>query len=136
MFLPSLTQYFSAPWDIGVRKAKEVLFQSRFMPAREAMSAGFVNTVVPRAELDKAATQLALQIAETDRFVLRMLKLAINQAQDAMGFGAAIRGAHSHHFLIAAAGAIRNGGDFRVEGRRMGGVDQALKKRAIAQRGN
>ena len=29
MFLPSLTQYFSAPWDVGIRKSKEILFQSR-----------------------------------------------------------------------------------------------------------
>jgi enoyl-CoA hydratase len=128
-FLPSLTQYFSAPWDIGVRKAKEVLFQSRFMDAAEAMRAGFVNTVAPRADLEKETLALARRIAETDRFVLRMLKLAINQAQDAMGFSAAIRGAHSHHFLLAAGQALRNKGDFRVEGRRLGGVDQALKKK-------
>ena len=127
-FLPSLTQYFSAPWDIGVRKAKEVLFQSRFMDAQEACRAGFVNTVVPRADLEKATTALARKIAETDRFVLRMVKLAVNQAQDAMGFSTAIRGAHSHHFLLAAGQALRNAGDFRVEGRRLGGVDQALKK--------
>jgi len=128
-FLPSLTQYFSAPWDIGVRKAKEVLFQSRFMDAPEAMRAGFVNTVVPRAELEQETLALARRIAETDRFVLRMLKLAVNQAQDAMGFSAAIRGAHSHHFLLAAGQALRNAGNFRVEGRRLGGVDQALKKK-------
>ena len=29
MFLPSLLQYFSIPWDVGVRKAKEILYQSR-----------------------------------------------------------------------------------------------------------
>ena len=128
-FLPSLTQYFSAPWDVGARKAKEVLFQSRFMDAPEALRAGFVNTVVPRAELEQETLALARRIAETDRFVLRMLKLAVNQAQDAMGFTAAIRGAHSHHFLLAAGQALRNAGDFRVEGRRMAGVDQALKKK-------
>ncbi|MFZ0889680.1 MAG: enoyl-CoA hydratase-related protein [Candidatus Binataceae bacterium] len=128
MFLPSLTQYFSAPWDIGVRKAKEVLFQSRFMDAHEAMRAGFVNQVVPRADLDKESLALAGRIAQTDRFVLRLTKLAVNLAQDAMGFPAAIRGAHSQHFLLAAGGALRNAGDFTVEGRRMPGVEQALKK--------
>lgn len=134
LFLPSLTQYFSAPWDIGARKAKEVLFQSRFMDAQEAMRAGFVNIVAPRAELEKETTALARRIAESDRFVLQMLKLAVNQAQDAMGFSAAIRGAHSHHFLLAAGGALRNQGDFRIEGRRLGGVDQALKRRGIDSR--
>src|SRR5271170_975531 len=90
-FLPSLTQYFSVPWDIGVRKAKEVLFQSRFMDADEAMRAGFVNTVVPRAELEQTTLAMARKIAESDRFVLRLLKLAANHAQDAMGFAATIR---------------------------------------------
>ena len=47
LFLPSHTQYFSAPWDVGVRKAKEILFQNRFIPAREAMELGFVNQVFP-----------------------------------------------------------------------------------------
>src|ERR1700752_446522 len=53
MFLPALTQYFSAPWDIGVRKAKEILFQSRFIDAQEALTTGLVNVVVPRRELEK-----------------------------------------------------------------------------------
>ncbi len=128
-FLPSLTQYFSVPWDIGVRKAKEVLFQSRFMDADEAMRAGFVNTVVPRAELEQATLAMARRIAESDRFVLRLLKLAVNQAQDAMGFAATIRSAHSHHFLLAAGQALRNAGNFRVDRRRMAGVEQALKKK-------
>ena len=49
MFLPSLLQYFSIPWDVGVRKAKEILYQSRFVKAEEAEKLGFVNMVVPRA---------------------------------------------------------------------------------------
>jgi enoyl-CoA hydratase/carnithine racemase len=48
MFLPSLTQYFSAPWDVGVRKSKEILFQSRFIDACEGERLGLVNQVVPR----------------------------------------------------------------------------------------
>ena len=59
MFLPSLTQYFSAPWDMGVRKAKEILFQSRFIDAQEALRTGLANMVVPRAELEKETLALA-----------------------------------------------------------------------------
>jgi len=32
-FLPALLQYFSIPWDMPPRKAKEILFQSRFVSA-------------------------------------------------------------------------------------------------------
>ena len=128
MFLPSLLQYFSIPWDVGVRKAKEILFQSRFVKAAEAERLGFVNMVVPRDRLEAETTALATKIAESDRFTLRMLKLAINNAQDEMGFSSAIRNAHAHHMVLALSGYMRD----RLEGKdfpsRMPGVDQALKK--------
>ena len=60
MFLPSLLQYFSIPWDVGVRKAKEEIFyQSRFVKAAEAEKLGFVNLVVPRERLEQETTALA-----------------------------------------------------------------------------
>ena len=128
MFLPSLTQYFSAPWDVGVRKAKEILFQSRFVDADEALRTGLVNLVVPRSELERETIALAERIAETDPFTLRLTKFAINQAQDEMGFRTAVRNAHSHHFLtrVSAYAAADKGGGEPVK--RMPGVEQALKK--------
>lgn len=128
MFLPSLLQYFSIPWDLPMRKAKEILFQSRFVTAAEAERLGFVNAVVPREKLEAETFALANRIAESDRFTLRMLKYACNQAQDAMGFHTAIRNAHSHHMVLGIGGMIRNreaGSDLP---KRMPGVDQALKK--------
>jgi len=128
MFLPSLTQYFSAPWDIGVRKAKEILFQSRFIDAAEALRTGLVNMVVPRAELEKETLALAGRIAETDGFTLRMLKFALNQAQDEMGFRTAVRNAHSHHFLtrVQEYAKIDRGEGARVK--RLPGVEQAIRR--------
>jgi enoyl-CoA hydratase len=128
MFLPSLTQYFSAPWDVGVRKSKEILFQSRFIDAQEALRLGLVNLVVPRADLEKETLALAARIAETDSFTLRMVKFAANQAQDAMGFRMSVRNAHSHHFLTRVqAYANADKGD-AAPVRRLPGVDQALKR--------
>jgi len=126
-FLPALLQYFSIPWDMPPRKAKEILFQSRFLDADEACRLGFVNMVVPRAELEAETMALANRIAESDRFTLRMVKWAVNSAQDAMGFSTAIRNAHSHHMVLSTDALIA-----RMEGKelpkRMPGVDQALKK--------
>src|SRR5229473_5177222 len=128
MFLPSITQYFSAPWDVGVRKAKEILFQSRFIDAQEALRTGLANMVVPRAQLEKETLALAARIAETDSFTLRMVKFAANQAQDAMGFRMSVRNAHSHHFLTRVqAYANADKGDAAAV-RRLPGVDQALKR--------
>lgn len=98
-FLPALMQYFSIPWDLPIRKAKEAMFRSRFVGAEEACRLGFVNLVVPRARLDDETMAMAKEIAENDPFTLRMLKRAANSAQDAMGFTNSIRNAHSHYMV-------------------------------------
>src|ERR1700682_2050790 len=123
-FLPSLLQYFSIPWDMPPRKAKEILFQSRFVDADEAARLGFVNIVVPRAKLEEETIALANRIAESDRFTLRMLKWAINSAQDEMGFRSSIKNSHAHYMVLAAGGLLKG----RELPSRMPGVDQALKK--------
>jgi enoyl-CoA hydratase len=127
-FLPSLLQYFSIPWDMPPRKAKEILFQSRFVDADEAARLGFVNLVVPRAELETETMALANRIAESDRFTLRMVKWAVNSAQDAMGFSTAIRNAHSHHMILGIGGLMQAKMQGKELPKRMPGVEQALKK--------
>ena len=98
-FLPALMQYFSIPWDIPIRKAKEAIFRSRFIDAAEAARMGFVNLVVPRDRLETATLEFANEIAANDPFTLRMAKWAANSAQDAMGFSYSIRNAHSHYMV-------------------------------------
>jgi len=127
MFLPSLLQYFSIPWDMPIRKAKEVLFQSRFVNAEEAARLGFVNLVVSRDKLEEETLALANRIAETDRMTLKMLKFALNNAQDAMGYRTAVRNAHSHHMLLGVAPYLREVEQGKLP-KRMPGVAQALNK--------
>jgi enoyl-CoA hydratase len=127
-FLPSLLQYFSIPWDLPIRKAKEILFQSRFVNAEEACRLGFVNMVVPREQLEAETMALAGRIAESDRMTLRMLKFAVNNAQDEMGFRNSVRNAHSHHLLLGVGRFLHDSEEGRVLPKRMPGVEQALKK--------
>jgi enoyl-CoA hydratase len=127
-FLPALLQYFSIPWDIPARKAKEILFQSRFVSAEEACTLGFVNIVVPRERLEEETMALANRIAESDRFTLRMLKWAVNSAQDAMGYSTSIRNAHSHHMVLGLSGYMKAKMEGKGLPKRMAGVEQALKK--------
>ena len=94
-FLATYFQYFSVPWDIGIRKAKEILFESRFIGAREALDLGFVNRVLPLDQLDDEVMAYAQRVAENDPFQLRMTKLGINQAQDMQGYTTHIVAAHS-----------------------------------------
>jgi enoyl-CoA hydratase len=127
--LPAFTQYFSAPWDLGPRKAKEILFQNRFLSGQQACELGFVNLVVPRAELEARTMEIAERIADNDRFIVRMIKFAVNNAQDAMGFRASVRSAHSGYMLIETGGRLRTGsGDEPPAMRQLDIVARALKK--------
>ncbi|HZU73400.1 MAG TPA: enoyl-CoA hydratase-related protein [Acidimicrobiales bacterium] len=98
-FLTALLQYFPLPFDVGPRKAKELLFDGHEISAAEALELGFVNKVVPRDRLEEETDAMARRIAGQSAFYLRMAKQAINQAQDAMGFRAAVTGAHAHYML-------------------------------------
>ena len=95
LFLGSAFQYFSIPYDLHHRKAKEFLFQGRFIDAEQARAAGFVNRVVPREKLMEETLAYAADVAANDPFDMRMTKLAINQALDAQGFTSHIMSAHS-----------------------------------------
>lgn len=127
LLLPGFIEYFSVPWELGVRKTKELLFESRFLTADEAHELGFVNRVVPRAELEAEALSLAARFAEGDPFLQRMTKLSINQAQDAQGFRLAIETALANFVLAAQSGTLLTDAQ-RSEGKRsLSPVDQALK---------
>ena len=126
LFLASHTQYFSAPWDLGARKAKEILFQNRFIPAQEAMELGFVNRVYPPEALERKTLEYAEEVAEHSPMALRQIKFSINNMLDAQGFTTHITSA----FHMYATGARFGTADPRlVEGRRqLRPVQRAFEK--------
>lgn len=128
-FLTNLLQYFPLPFDVGPRKAKELLFDNRVIPAAEALELGFVNRVVPRDALEAEVTAMAERIAETPAYTLRMMKLAVNNAQDAMGFRAAVQAAHSHYLLSQVASS-----QWRRARARERGEDPDLHPRSLVTR--
>jgi enoyl-CoA hydratase len=88
-------EYFAHPWEVGVRKAKEMLFTGAAIGADEARALGMVNHVVPRAELEKFTLELAQRIASRPSMGLKLAKQSVNQAQDAQGFWTALQAAMS-----------------------------------------
>jgi enoyl-CoA hydratase len=94
-FLCSAFQYFSVPYDIHPRIAKELLFQSRFIDANQAKEYGLVNRVIPNDQLVAETLEYAADVAKNDPFDMRTTKLAVNQALDAQGFTNHIINAHS-----------------------------------------
>jgi enoyl-CoA hydratase len=78
-------EYFAHPWELGARKAKEMLFTSDWVTAEEAHRLGMVNHVVPRAELAGFTLELAEKIAQKPSFALKLTKEAVNQSLEAQG---------------------------------------------------
>lgn len=91
LFIPTYGDYFTTSWDVGARKAKEILYENRFMTAKEAMTWGFVNRVYPAADLERETLAYAARVNETGQFYTRTVKFAINQTLDMMGFTASVR---------------------------------------------
>ncbi|MCZ7578529.1 MAG: enoyl-CoA hydratase-related protein [Dehalococcoidia bacterium] len=120
---PPCSSTSPSPYDIGTRKAKELMFESRFLTADEAMGLGFVNQVHDQADLERETVNYALRVAENSPMNLRMAKLAANKSQDLMGYTSSLESGLSDYMLMA-----NNRGAGRVEGmRRLGGVDLAVR---------
>ena len=90
-------EYHGHTWELGPRKAKEILFTGRAVTAEEAEKVGMVNRVVPLADLETATMELAGQIAQMHPFALRQAKRAVNQTLDIQGFYAAIQSVFDIH---------------------------------------
>jgi enoyl-CoA hydratase len=100
-------EFFAHPWEVGVRKAKEMLFTCDWLDAEEARRLGMVNRVVPLDRLEAETLALASQIASKGRFALKLAKEAVNAAQDAQGRVSALQTsfalhqlAHSHNYQV------------------------------------
>jgi enoyl-CoA hydratase len=126
-------QLLIEPWELGARKAKELLFTAESIDAGEAHRLGLVNRVVPAAQLEAEVDALAERIAALPTFAVRTVKKSINDTLDFMGQGRA----WEHHFLLHVAGkrseefdqwwsaVEREGGGFKP-----GGLKETLRRRA------
>ncbi len=126
-FLPTNFQYFSVPWDIHPRKAKAILFESRFIDAEEAEALGYVDRIFAPEQLDEETMAYAQRVAENDPFQLRMIKMAVNQVQDVQGFQAHIQAAHSNYMLSSGGEADPGYALKKPEGRRRPMVQRAME---------
>ncbi len=103
LFLPGMVEYFSAPWDLGPRKAKEILLEHRFMTAAEALACGFVNRTFPADRLEAETLAYADRVADNHLAApawTATIKTGINHMQDAMGFTSEIEAAYASFCLM------------------------------------
>ncbi len=92
-------EYFAHPWELGHRKAKEMLFTAEWLSAADVEKLGMINHIVPRAELDDFALNMAENIAQKPLFALKLAKEAVNAAQDCSGRHNAMQTAFALHHV-------------------------------------
>src|SRR5581483_453365 len=78
------------PFVLGQKKTNELLFTGDTIDAAEAFRCGLVNRVVPSGELEPTVEELVRKIAPTPLPVLRLTKLALLRAYEAMGLRSAV----------------------------------------------
>jgi enoyl-CoA hydratase len=123
-FLGGFVEYNSIPWDLGFRKAKEIVFESRFLTAAEAQADGFVSRVFAPDDLERETLAFARRVAENHPFTLRMAKLQINKAQDAQGFRSLLEDSLGDYVAMM----FMPGFSTRLEGKkRLRAVDLAVR---------
>jgi enoyl-CoA hydratase len=115
------------PYDIGFRKAKEILWTADSITAQEAKELGMVSRVVPRAKLEEETLALAHKIIASPPVAVSLIKRSINQAWDLMGQ----KNAWQYHFLSHQLAHSSDEGAKRVVERKAavakGGVKEMLK---------
>lgn len=79
------------PFILGHKKTNELLFTGGIIDADEARQAGLVNRVVPAEAVEQEALALARKIMPTPLAVLRLTKMALNRAFDAIGVREAVQ---------------------------------------------
>ena len=78
------------PFLLGQKKTNELLYTGDTVDAVEAERIGLVNRVVAADELEETVGELVRKIAPTPLPVLRLTKLALLRAYEAMGLRSAV----------------------------------------------
>jgi crotonobetainyl-CoA hydratase len=89
------------PREIGAKRALGMILTARRVTAEEGQALGFVNEVVPPAELMIAARRWAHQICELSPMSVRASKQAVYQGLAEPSLEAAIKG--QNRYLAVAA---------------------------------
>ncbi len=90
-------EYHGHTWELGARRAKDLLFTQRTLGAEEAVQIGVAREAVPRDQLWERTHELASQIAKNNAFGLAQAKRAVNQTLDVQGYYTALQSVFDVH---------------------------------------
>ncbi len=68
------------PRLVGEKKAKELIFTGRLIPAEEALKLGIINQVVPPDKLKETTEKFAQDLLRNSPAILKIAKIAINKS--------------------------------------------------------
>lgn len=107
----------TAIWDMGPRKVLEILYEHRFLTAREAHELRIVNRVYPDFEtLEKETMAFAYRVAQESPIALRRNKEEFLNTMDILGFTTAVELGRTPYKLVWRHDA-EEGHRMRYEGR-------------------
>lgn len=101
--LPLGGGYIAPLWAplVGPKRAKELAFiPGNSIDGRTAVEWGWANHAVPEAELIRTVEEMASRMARTPSDVLRIKKLSVNRAMEAMGVRTAAAGVSEMDALL------------------------------------
>jgi enoyl-CoA hydratase len=90
-------EYFAHPWEFGLRKTKELMLTGDAVDVDEAYRLGMVSKVFPRERLAACTEEFAGRIARMPTVTALLIKDAVNQTQDNMGFYNALNACFALH---------------------------------------
>lgn len=107
-------EYFGHPWEFGPRKAKELLLTGDSISAEEAHALGMVSKIFPADVVQDRTVEFARRIAERPTMAALLIKEAVNQTVDNMGFYNSLNACFTLHELNHAHWAWVHQGGYPV----------------------
>jgi len=95
------------PWQVGMRRAMELLLTGDSISGREAAEIGLANRAYPAAELETRVLELAERIAKIPSDLQQLNKRSVHRAMDVMGVRAAIRAGSELQALATHQPSVR-----------------------------
>jgi enoyl-CoA hydratase len=107
-------EYFAHPWEFGPRKAKELMLTGDAIDADDAFALGMVSKVFPPDQLADRTLEFARRIAKLPTMSALLIKEAVNQTVDNMGFYNSLNACFTLHELNHSHWAQLNDDKFPV----------------------
>ena len=102
-------EYFAHPFELNIRLAKEFLLLGERWTAERVLSAGMINKIVPRSELDQATIDWAKKISQQPRLAMALTKQACNHIEDLQGKRSGMDMVFGYHHFAHANNTIVKG---------------------------